>query len=73
MKRTLKRMLCLPLLFCLAAGLFAQEVVELKMAQSNKIVVKFMFRNGSICDPAGKEGLTYAHGKKIFFRKLNPV
>ena len=60
MKRTLKRMLCLPLLFCLAAGLFAQEVVELKMAQSNKIVVKFMFRNGSICDPAGKEGLTYA-------------
>ncbi len=53
-------MLYLPLLFCLAAGLFAQEVVELKMPQSNKIVVKFMFRNGSICDPAGKEGLTFA-------------
>lgn len=37
---------------------FAQEVVELKLPNSNKVVVKMMFRNGSICDPAGKEGLT---------------
>src|SRR6187200_3083483 len=36
----------------------AQEVVELKQPSSNKIVVKLMFRNGSISDPAGKEGLT---------------
>src|SRR5436189_6199050 len=36
----------------------AQEVVELKQPSSNKVVVKLMFRNGSISDPAGKEGLT---------------
>src|SRR4030067_2303170 len=37
---------------------FAQEITELKLPNSNKVVVKLMFRNGSICDPAGKEGLT---------------
>ncbi len=37
---------------------FAQEVVELKLPNSNKVVVKLTFRNGSICDPSGKEGLT---------------
>jgi len=36
----------------------AQNIVELKMPNSNKIVVKIMFRNGSISDPVGKEGLT---------------
>jgi zinc protease len=36
----------------------AQELVELKLEKSNKIVVKLMFRNGSISDPVGKEGLT---------------
>lgn len=36
----------------------AQEVVELKQAQAAKIVVKLMFKNGSIADPKGKEGLT---------------
>jgi zinc protease len=36
----------------------AQEVVELKLPKSDKIIVKLMFRNGSICDPAGKDGLT---------------
>jgi zinc protease len=36
----------------------AQNVIELKMSNSNKIVVKLMFLNGSICDPVGKEGLT---------------
>lgn len=35
----------------------AQEVIELPMA-STKVVVKIAFRNGSICDPEGKEGLT---------------
>lgn len=38
--------------------LYSQEVVELKLPNSNKVVVRLMFTNGSICDPAGKEGLT---------------
>lgn len=41
-------------------SLHAQQVVELKQPQSNKIIIKLMFRNGSICDPKGKEGLTNA-------------
>ena len=45
--------------------LMAQEVVELKQSNSAKIVVKFMFTNGSICDPAGKEGLTYTTSQLI--------
>jgi zinc protease len=36
----------------------AQDIIKLKMPNSNKIVVKLMFRNGSITDPPGKEGLT---------------
>jgi zinc protease len=36
---------------------FAQEVVELKNS-GNLVVIKLMFRNGSISDPQGKEGLT---------------
>jgi zinc protease len=36
----------------------AQDLVELKLSNSNKVVVKLMFRNGSISDPDGKEGLT---------------
>ncbi len=48
------------LLMAVAAGTgYAQEFVELKQANSGKIVLKFMFRNGSIADPVGKEGLTY--------------
>lgn len=35
------------------------DFVELKLANSNKVVFKFMFRNGSIADPAGQEGLTF--------------
>jgi len=38
-------------------NVFSQEVVELPMA-STKVVVKYSFKNGSICDPEGKEGLT---------------
>jgi zinc protease len=37
----------------------AIEVVELPLPKSNKVVVKFMFRNGAISDPAGKYGLTF--------------
>jgi zinc protease len=36
----------------------AQDIVEIKMSNSNKVVVKLMFRNGSISDPVEKEGLT---------------
>ena len=47
------------ILFIVASNLaFAQEVIELKMQKSNKVVIKLMFRNGSISDPVGKEGLT---------------
>ena len=46
------------ILFFITSFLFAQDVIELKMPKSNKIVIKLMFRNGSICDPKGKEGLT---------------
>jgi zinc protease len=38
----------------------SQEVVELKQPQSDKIIIKLMFRNGSIVDPPGKQGLTFA-------------
>ncbi|MCW3090539.1 MAG: peptidase [Ferruginibacter sp.] len=37
-----------------------QQVIELKQPLSNKIIIKLMFRNGSVTDPVGKEGLTQA-------------
>ncbi|MBK5284325.1 MAG: insulinase family protein, partial [Bacteroidia bacterium] len=37
---------------------YAQEIVELKTTASNLVVIKLMFRNGSISDPKGKDGLT---------------
>ena len=40
-----------------ASLVYSQEVVELPM-ESTKVVVKISFKNGSICDPEGKEGLT---------------
>ncbi|MFA6596573.1 MAG: pitrilysin family protein [Ignavibacteriaceae bacterium] len=43
----------------LFGSLLAQEVVELKLPHTNKVTIKLMFKNGSVCDPAGKEGLTY--------------
>lgn len=38
----------------------AQPVIELKQPLSNKIIIKLVFRNGSVSDPVGKEGLTTA-------------
>ncbi|MFD2245815.1 M16 family metallopeptidase [Pontibacter ruber] len=35
------------------------KIVELRQPESNKIIVKLMFKNGSMVDPKGKEGLTY--------------
>jgi zinc protease len=49
----------------LTGFLMAQEVVELKQSNSAKIVVKLMFKNGSISDPVGKEGLTYTTAQLI--------
>ena len=43
-----------------ATSCYAQELVQLKLPKSNKVVIKLMFRNGSVCDPKGKEGLTLA-------------
>ncbi|QQS37857.1 MAG: insulinase family protein [Ignavibacteriales bacterium] len=40
------------------ATMTAQKLVELKQPSSNKVVIKFMFLNGSVSDPSGKEGLT---------------
>lgn len=48
-----------------AATMFAQDVVELKQPTSNKVIIKLMFRNGSISDPKGKEGLTAATASLI--------
>lgn len=53
------------LVLVFAASLFAQDVVELKQPNSNKVVIKLMFRNGSISDPKGKEGLTEATANLI--------
>ncbi len=45
------------MLMCITSG--AQNVVELKQPLSNKVVIKLGFKNGSITDPSGKQGLTY--------------
>mgnify|MGYP002713041308 CR=1 FL=1 len=45
-------------LLIFSTNVLAQEVIELPM-ESTKVVVKLGFRNGSITDPVGKEGLTY--------------
>lgn len=37
---------------------WAAEVVQLKIPNSGKVTLRFVFRNGSVSDPAGKEGLT---------------
>ncbi|TXK37659.1 insulinase family protein [Pontibacter qinzhouensis] len=35
------------------------KTVELQRPESNKVTFKLMFKNGSMSDPAGKEGLTF--------------
>lgn len=52
------KLLGLIALTLISAGVNAQEVILLEKPSSNKVIVKFMFRNGSITDPQGKEGLT---------------
>jgi zinc protease len=38
---------------------FCQELIDLKLPETDKITIKLMFKNGSVSDPKGKEGLTY--------------
>lgn len=54
----MKQSLIAILLFAFPFLSQAIDVVELRQPGSDKIVIKFMFRNGSMSDPAGKEGLT---------------
>lgn len=46
------------ILFHFTFSASALEVVELKIPKSDIIVIKLMYRNGSISDPATKKGLT---------------
>ncbi len=56
MKKTLYILLAgFNLLFLLPVK--AIDIVELKMPKSNKVVIELMFRNGSVTDPKGKDGL----------------
>ena len=45
------------LLLCIGLTAYSQEIIELPMT-STKVVVKVSFKNGSMSDPEGKEGLT---------------
>jgi zinc protease len=58
MKAFIRTAVVLAVLFGIQAQ--AMEVIALKQSSSNKVVFKVRFMNGSIADPAGKEGLTYA-------------
>ncbi len=53
------------MLFILTGFISAQEVVELKQPNSAKVVIKLMFKNGSMSDPDGKEGLTFTTASLI--------
>ncbi|MFT5232037.1 MAG: zinc protease [Candidatus Krumholzibacteriia bacterium] len=58
--KTLTGMLFTLLVLVLTVPAYAIDVVELKQNNSNKVVIKVRFDNGSIVDPADKKGLTYA-------------
>ena len=62
MKYILSFIIALVTLYSSASAI---DVVELKLPKSNKIVIKLMFKNGSVCDPAGKEGLTYTTANMV--------
>ncbi len=52
--------LSLLLLIAVSMSVMAQQIetVTLSNPKSDKIVVKMMFKNGSMSDPVGKEGIT---------------
>ncbi len=51
--------------FFTCIGARAQDVIELKLPKSNQVILKYMFKNGSICDPVGQEGMTSLTAKTI--------
>lgn len=65
MTQLIKNTAALLISMLLSTHLLAQEVVELKLPSSNQIVIKLLFKNGSIADPKGKEGLTYTTAELI--------
>jgi zinc protease len=56
--KIIKVLISILILVVINSNLYSQQVVELNIPKSEKVVIKLMFRNGSICDPEGKEGLT---------------
>jgi len=54
----MKNILLISILFVFSISSYAIETVELPLPKSDKIVVKFMFRNGSICDGPNEKGIT---------------
>lgn len=57
--KTIQRTILLFVGIMLYSAVYSQiKVIPLEKAGSNKIVVKVRFTNGSISDPAGKEGIT---------------
>jgi len=58
--RTLLRMFIILLALIFTVQVQAISVVELKQKNSNKVVIKVRFDNGSIVDPTDKKGLTFA-------------
>jgi len=56
----MKKLMILVLIgiFIISFQVKGQDLVELKKANSNSIVLKYMFNVGSMMDPPGKEGLT---------------
>jgi len=64
MNRIIKQLFSLLIvLFTIQAQ--AMDVVELKQKNSNKVVVKIRFENGSVADPADKAGLTFATASMV--------
>jgi len=65
LRKTVLTYICVAASLLLATQTLAQEVVELKLPNSNKVVIKLMFRNGSISDEPGKEGVNYAASELV--------
>ena len=59
MRALVRNAIIIPALF-FAIQAQAIDVVEIKQNNSNKVVFKIRFDNGSVADPADKKGLTYA-------------
>lgn len=54
----MKNIYIILLLVAASMNSLAIGIVELPLPKSDKVIVKLMFRNGSICDPKGQEGIT---------------